>query len=325
MLQAITWDDAARIMTTDTRYTQQRNPRFRETVLEYLLATLVLKNTLGEDWWQAGENEVATMMAGGKRGSTLDHPLTPFLAALRGKYYEPKLAGQVINLAIDFLTLIDLPEANESLEQKVPELKLKRGQSFHDAWFEVRMAATFIKKGMSAKLLQPSPKEKRPDIEVEGPDGRVFVECKTRTKLSPEERSSPMAYRRKMDIRLSGVTELIRKASAQLINFGSPALITVNVDILDNVVGTLELKQLRSMMESTEIRNPHLNGIMLVVEKVSMNPATEIVEWGQELKLQRNMVNPTYPNPTKFFDILQDPSITTRPPTLMLTEYAKTH
>lgn len=59
MLQAITWDDAARIMTSDTRYTQQKNPKFRETVLEYLLATLVLKRTLGEDWWQAGENTVA--------------------------------------------------------------------------------------------------------------------------------------------------------------------------------------------------------------------------------------------------------------------------
>ncbi len=325
MLRNITWDDAAGIITTDTRYTQQTNPRFKETVLEYLLATLVIRRTLGEDWWQEGENEVASLMAGGRRDSPLGHPLTPFLAALRGKYYDPKLAGQIINLAIDFLTLIDSPEANESLEQNGPELKLKRGQSFHEAWFEIRMASTLIKKGMPSKLIQPSPKEKRPDIEVNAPDGRVFVECKTRTRLSPEERSSPVAYRKRMDARLSGVTDLIHKASAQLLDLGSPALIAVNVDILDSVVGSLELKQHRSMMESTEIRNPHLNGILLVIDKVSANPATEVVQWGQELKLQMNMVNPTHSNPTEFFRILNDPKITTRPPTLMLTEYAKTH
>ena len=325
MLLNITWDDAARILTTDTRYKQQTNPKFRETALEYLLATQVIKRTLGEDWWQAGENEAASLMAGSKRDSPLGHPLTPFLAALRGKYYEPKLAGQVINLAIDFLTLIDLPEANESLEQKVPDLKLKRGQSFHEAWFEIRMAATFIKKGMRAKLIQPSPKEKRPDIEVNGPDGRVFVECKTRTRLSLEERSSSIAYRKKMDARLSGVTGLIRRASSQLLNLGSPALIAVNIDILDNVAGTLELKQHRSMMESTEIRIPISMGYCSYLKGSQQTQATEIVQWGQDLKLQINMVNPAHPNPTEFFRILMDPNITTRPSTLMLTEYAKTH
>ena len=330
LLRKITWDDAAQIINTDALYRNQPDLKIRKTVLEYLLATLVIKRTLGEGWWQAAEDEVASQMAGGRRGSPNTHPLTPFLVALRRKFYDPTLAGQVTNLAIDLLTLINLPEANESLEQKVPELRSKRGQAFHDAWFEIRMASTFIHKGMSAKLIQASPNEKRPDIEVNCPDGRVFVECKTRKRLDPEDRSSPAEYRKKMKVRLSGVADLINNASAQVHSLGSPTLIAVDIDILDNAVGSAELKQLVSMMEHYEIRNPHVNGIILVIERVATSPASAnqinlVVSWDQELHLQYNVTNPALPNPTEFFRILMDPKTTTVPTTLFLTHYAKTH
>ena len=174
-------------------------------------------------------------------------------------------------------------------------------------------------------MLPPSPKEKRPDIEVFAPDGRVFVECKVRARLSTEERASPVVYRKKMKVRLSGVKDLILKASDQLRDLGSPTLVAVNVDLPKTRDGDFELKELRSTMEETEIRRPHVNGILLVADRVSTNPATEVIQWGQDLHLQMNMVNPERPNPSEFFRIILNPAITTRPPTLMLTKYAMTH
>ncbi len=189
MLPIITWDDMAHLMATDRQYNNLVNPEFKKTWLEFLLATVVIKRTLGEDWWQAAADEVASLSKGGRRGTPMTHPLSPFLRAVSSKKVEPELAGQVINLAIDFLTLLDLPEANQSLEEKVPELRSRTPLSFFEAWFEIRMASTCIKKGMHARLLQPSTKEKRPDIEVFGLDGRVFVECKVRARISTEERA----------------------------------------------------------------------------------------------------------------------------------------
>jgi len=325
MLPIITLDDARLIIETNKQYSEDPRPKFKETVLEFFLAERVIKNTLGEDWWRTAVNEVDSLSKGVKRETPISHPLTPYLVAVTKKHYNPQLGGQVINLAIDLLTLLDLPEANQSLEPKIPELRTKSVQQFFQAWFEIKMTATFIKKGMVAKLLPPSPKVKRPDIEVQSPDGQIFVECKTRTRLSPEERSSLRVYRKRMESRLAGVEELIRGATNQLLSLGSPTLVAVNVDFLDNAVGSLELKQLRSLMEQWEIVNPHINGVLLVFERVTTNPTTEMVQWGQELKLQQNMVNPELPNPSEFFRILMDPKITTRPETLMLTKYALAH
>jgi hypothetical protein len=325
MLSIITWDDAAQIMGTNKQYRDDSRPNFKETILEFSLAERVIKNTFGVDWWQAAMDEVDSLAKGAKRETPIVHPLTPYLVAVTGRHCNPQLGGQVINLAIDLLTLLDLPEANQSLEDKIPELKTKSLQQFFEAWFEIRIAATFIKKGMGAKLLPASPKVKRPDIEVHGPDGRVFVECKTRTRLSPEERSSLKIYRKRMESRQTGVEELIRRATNQLLSLGSPTLVAVNIDLLDNAFGTLELKQLRSMMEQMEIRKPHINGVLLVFERVTTNPTTEMVQWGQELKLQQNVVNPELPNPSEFFRVLMDSKITTRPETLMLTKYAMAH
>ncbi len=325
MLPVITWDDMAHLMATDKQYRSLKDPKFKETWLEFLLATVVVKRTLGEDWWQAAADEVASLSKGGRRGTPMTHPLSPFLAAVLSKKVTPALAGQVINLAIDFLTLLDLPEANQSLEEKVPELRSKTPQSFFETWFEIRMASTCIKKGMRSRLLQPSAKEKRPDIEVIGPDGRVFVECKVRARLSTEERTSAVIYRKKMRVRVSGVKDLILMASDQLQRLESPTLIAVNVDLPKTPDGDFELKELRSTMELAEIRRPHVNGILLVADRVATNPATEVVQWGQDLHLQMNITNPERPNPSEFFRVLMDSTITTRPPTLMLSKYAMAH
>lgn len=127
-----------------------------------------------------------------------------------------------------------------------------------------------------------------------------------------------------MKVRLSGVEELIRKASLQLQDQSSPTLIAVNVELPETMAGRYELKELRSIMEYALIRHPHLNGIMYVEDRVKTVVAAERVEWGQQLYLQQSL-NPERPNPAEFFRILLDPKITTRPPTLMLTKYAMAH
>lgn len=127
MLPVITWDDMARLMATDKQYNSLADPEFKKTWLEFLLATVVIKRTLGEDWWQAASAEVASLSKGSRRETPMIHPLSPFLKAVTSKKVEGELAGQVINLAIDLLTLIDLPEANQSLEAKVPELRSGSG------------------------------------------------------------------------------------------------------------------------------------------------------------------------------------------------------
>jgi hypothetical protein len=117
MFPIITRNDAMLLMATNRQYREEKNPRFKETLLEYLLANLVISNTLGEDWLNAAIEEAVSWIRGVRKGTPMINPISAYIVAAIEKYRNPQLAGQVINLGIDFLTLIDQPEANPSQTQ----------------------------------------------------------------------------------------------------------------------------------------------------------------------------------------------------------------
>lgn len=194
MLPIITRNDAMRLMATNKLFQEEKNPKMRETWLEWLLAITVIRNTLGEEWWQNGIEEIDSWARGERRETPMVRPLSAFMTVGGAKSVPPEVAGQLINLGIDLLTLLDEPGANESLEDKLTELRSKSKSEFLKTWFEIRMAATFIKKGMHAVLLPSTKKAKRPDIEASISNEKAFVECKARSRLSPEERDFDEDY-----------------------------------------------------------------------------------------------------------------------------------
>lgn len=219
------------------------------------------------------------------------------------------------------MTLLDQPVANQSLEGKLTEL---RSNAFFDAWFEISTCGIFIRKGMIAKLIPESRREKRPDIEVQGDFGKVLVECKARRKLTAEERASDMVYRKKMKVRIGGVVDLLKDALLKFPNPDSPTLVVVNIDLPQNPAGGLELKLLRSELELLMIRNPNLSGVLLLTEVFDEDKGDGIIGFHGEMHALKSQ-NPTHPLPDEFFRRLVDSSMDSRPKMFYLTDYAMKH
>lgn len=302
-------------------YREEKDPKLKQIFMEMLLAQTIIAYTLGEKWWRGAADEIDSWVKGVKRDTPRTHPLSAFMTGGAERVVQPERWGQIVRLGSDLLTLLDQPASNQSLEGKLSEL---RSRSFFDTWFEISMAAIFIRKGMFATLIPESSKEKRPDIEVQGQFGKMFVECKARTRLSAEERSSDEVYRKKMKVRIGGVEELVKAALEKFPSPDSPSLAAVNIDILQTPAGSLELKLLRSSLELILIRNPNLSGVILLTERFDKDEGDGIIGFHGDLHILTSQ-NAVHSLPDSFFRLLIDPSVDTRPKMFYITNYALAH
>jgi hypothetical protein len=303
-------------------YREAKDPREKEMWMEVTLAGLVVIRTIGQDWWLEAKDEVDSWVKGERSPVPRSHPVSKFMTAGSEREVQSESWGQIVRLGSDFLTLLDQPAANASLEAKIPEFR-SRG-SFFDAWFEVSVAAIFIRKGMQAILIKEEKRERRPDIEVQSQFGKLLVECKARTKLSAEERSSDDVYRRRMKVRLGGVDDLVDDALGKLDKVTCPALVAVSLDLPQSPAATLELKLLRSNLELKFIRNPVLSGVLLFSNRIAKDPATNMTMMSTDIKVLRNQ-NASHPMPEEFFRVIVDSAIDTRPKMNYITDYALDH
>ena len=161
MLPVITRQDAMYFVANSRLYREEADPKKKEDIMEILLAQTVVRRTLGEGWWAGAAEEIDSWVKGTRRETPRVHPLSTMMTSGASREVQAETWGQLDRFGCDLLTLLDQPEANESLEAKLQEL---RSGSFHETWFEIAIAGVFIRKGMRARLIPSSTREKRPDI-----------------------------------------------------------------------------------------------------------------------------------------------------------------
>jgi hypothetical protein len=312
------------ITRQDYMYFIQNNRRLREetdkgkksNVMELLLAKILITRNL-EGWWESAAQEIDTWVRGLKLSSPSQHPLAKFLTQWGERNVRPETYGLLIKFAADLLDVVD--EKDSNFESKIPELM---SASFFETWFEISVASVFIRKGMQAKFIPSSSREKRPDIEVAFNGSKALVECKVRAKLSTEERSSDDVYRSKMDSRLESVKALLANASEKAKSPNCPYVVSLRIEHPNTILGSLERKMLRSQIETFLVRNTNVTAVVTFEER--NETVEDLTQFQTELSVIVGQLA-THKLPDLFYQTLLNPDIDSRPKVDVLATYALKH
>lgn len=228
------------------------------TLVEYRLAELLIMRTLGKQWWVSALKEAVAWRYAKPLEGPRKHPLSNFLTDFGAQTLETSTYGLFIGFALDVLECLEVP--NSGVESKFSDL---RTASFFETWFEVHSAALFARRGCDVRFVPASNKERRPDLELKFKGRTILVECKSRTKLRPEERASDEVYLKRMNSRFESIDELLSNASRKLPDPQDPYVVAVNAEYSDSKYASLEYKLLGSRIREFLIRNDNVTAVML--------------------------------------------------------------
>lgn len=293
------------------------DPGMKSNAVELLLAKTLIVRNLGDNWWKGAEAEINAWVGGLKLKSPRHHPLSAFYTEFGSRNVRPEAYGQLLRFAVDLLDSVN--ESGSEVDSKIPELK---SPSFFETWFEIHTASVFIRKGMPTIYVASSKTEKRPDLLVTFHHSEILVECKTRAKLSAEERSSDKTFLTRMKIRLSSAEALLLDASAKVTNPTGPYLIALNIERPTMTFFPLEMKQLRSIIEVFLARNTNVTAVILFGDKAFEEG--EYFQFQTELDVILGLA-PQYPLSKEFYEIFVNGNIDSRPKMEILASYALQH
>jgi len=137
-----------------------------------------------------------------------------------------------------FLNQLWRRDDSNNLQHKIEELQ---GLSFENAYFELKIAAHFDRRGFDVKFVKRKKGLKTPDFQINSTDGYAFVECKRK------------------DAQGLAIDGDIEKAASQIEEFGGPGVIFVEL------LETLDRNTVKNMVERARLLLTGKNRIAMCV------------------------------------------------------------
>lgn len=115
------------------------------------------------------------------------------------------------------LKILGFADEDANLPSKLEEL---RSDSFAKAYFELKIALIYARRGFKVKLLKPPKGSKSPDMLIGQAEIETFIECK---KRKSESESSLAA-------KVGGVVDRLRDAREQIVSVGKHGIVYIEVE-----------------------------------------------------------------------------------------------
>jgi hypothetical protein len=220
-------------------------------------AIRLIYHFLGHDWYELvigrfGDPETMSTRAYRRLMRTKQPPVHPLAQSFWSGQPEEFVRVVMLGTALRVLGC----ENETNLATKIDEL---RSSSFAKAYFELKIALTYLLNGFDVKFLEPQPQKgiKTPDFSISKYGLKTVVECKKRETTSAAS----------LDTRVKGVLDRLDEAHAQIAAFSSHGVVCIEVeDNLDFANPTVKAYSDAIQTELPII--PEVTCVMLTWEKI---------------------------------------------------------